>query len=69
MKKSLTYETESDTMYMNPDELMVDHVQNFIFRKRVKDGEDITHHVRIIPYVDVKERKAKPVSLLTNVTQ
>ena len=41
-------------------------VQNVIFRKRVKDGEDIEHHARIITYVDIKKGKARLVSLLTN---
>ena len=66
MKKNLVYETESDTMYMNPDGLMECHVQHVIFRKHVKDGDDIVHHARIITYVDIKKGKARLVSLLTN---
>jgi hypothetical protein len=66
MKKNLVYETESDTMYMNPGGLMVHRVQRVIFRKHVKDGDDIVHHARIITYVDIKRGKARPVSLLTN---
>ncbi len=66
MKKNLVYETESDTMYMNPEGLMECRVQHVIFRKHVKDGDDIVHHARIITYVDIKKGKARLVSLLTN---
>ena len=66
MKKNLVYETESDTMYMNPEGLMEYRVQHVIFRKHVKDGDDIVHHARIITYVDIKKGKARLVSLLTN---
>ena len=66
MKKNLVYETERDTMYMNPEGLMDHRVQHVIFRKQVKDGDDIFHHARIITYVDIKKDKAKLVSLLTN---
>lgn len=41
-------------------------VQHVTFRKRVRDGEDIEHHARIITYVDIKKGKARLVSLLTN---
>ena len=66
MKKNLVYETESDTMHMNPGGLMVYRVQRVIFRKHVKDGDDIVHHARIITYVDIRKGKARLVSLLTN---
>ena len=66
MKKNLVYETDSDTMYMNREGLMEYRVQHVIFRKRVKDGDDIVHHARIITYVDIKKGKARLVSLLTN---
>ena len=66
MKKNLVYETESDTMYMNPEGLMEFRVQQVIFRKHVKDGEDIVHRARIITYVDIKKNKQRLVSLLTN---
>ena len=66
MKKNLVYETESDTMYMNPQGQMDHRVQHVIFRKHVRDGEDIVHRARIITYVDIKKNKAKLVSLLTN---
>lgn len=66
MKKKLVYEIESDTMYMHPEGVMEYRVQHVIFHKHVKDGEDIEHHARIITYVDIKNGKARLVSLLTN---
>ena len=66
MKKNLTYETVSDTMYMHPEGLMEYRVQHVIFRKHVKDGDDIEHHARIITYADIKKGKTRLVSLLTN---
>ena len=66
MKKNLVFETESDTMYMNHEGLMEYRVQHVIFRKHVRDGDDIAHHARIITYADIKRGKARPVSLLTN---
>ena len=41
-------------------------VQQVVFHKHVKEGEDIEHHARIITYVDIKKGKARLVSLLTN---
>ena len=66
MKKNLTYETFSDTMYMTPQGQMDHRVQHVIFRKHVKDGDDIVHRARIITCVDIKKNKARLVSLLTN---
>ena len=66
MKKNLVYETERDTMYMNPEGQMECRVQHVIFRKHVKDGDDIVHHARIITYVDIKKARPRLVSLLTN---
>ena len=66
MKKGLTYETLSDTMYLNPQGQMEFRVQHVIFRKHVKDGDDVVHRARIITYVDIKKNKARLVSLLTN---
>src|SRR5574344_1667944 len=51
---------------MQPEGLMECRVQHVIFHKHVKDGEDIEHHARIITYVDIKNGKARLVSLLTN---
>lgn len=45
---------------------MIHRVQHVIFRKHVKDGDDIVHHARIITYADIKRKKARLVSLLTN---
>ena len=66
MKKNLVYDTLSDTMCQNEQGLMVRRIQRVVFRKRVKDGDDILHHARIVTYVDVGKNKAKLVSLLTN---
>jgi len=66
MKKKLTYETVSDTMFQNEEGKMEYRIQHVIFRKRVKDEKDIEHHARIITYVDIKKRKSRLVSLLTN---
>lgn len=66
MKKSLVYETTSDTIYMNDKGQMVYRVSHVVFTKKVKDGDDIKHNARIVTYVDQKKGKAKLVSLLTN---
>jgi hypothetical protein len=66
MKKNLVYETESDIMYMHPEGPMEYRVQHVVFRKHLKEGEDIEHHARIITYADIKKGKTKLVSLLTN---
>lgn len=68
MKKNLKYETLADTMYQNADGLMELRIQHVSFTKHIKEGEDITHHARIITYVDIKRGKARLVSLLTNDT-
>lgn len=36
------------------------------FKKHVKGGEDINHKARIVTYVDLKKKKPRLVSLLTN---
>ena len=66
MKKSLVYAIGDDTMYMTLDGKMSYRVQHVTFTKTVKDGEDIVHRARIITYVDIKETRAKLISLLTN---
>lgn len=66
MKKSLVYETVSDTIYMNDKGQMVYRVCHVVFTKKVKDGDDIKHNARIVTYVDQKKNKAKLISLLTN---
>jgi hypothetical protein len=65
MKKNLVYETASDTICWNPDGLMR-RIQRVVFRKHVKDGDDIVHHARIVTYVDARKDKTRLVSLLTN---
>lgn len=64
MKKNLKYSILKDTMYQTPNGLMETRVQYVAFTKQLKDGEKLTHHARIITYVDVK--KQKTISLLTN---
>lgn len=64
--KNLVYDTLSDVMYMQHEGLMEYRVQHVVFRKHVRDGEDIEHRARIITYVDTRKRKARLVSLLTN---
>ena len=41
-------------------------IREVVFTKRVKDGEQINHHARIITYVDIKKTKIRLISLLTN---
>lgn len=66
MKKTLVYQTEKDTMYMDANGQMALREQRVVFTKRVSGGEDIRHHARIITYADSKKKKTKLVSLLTN---
>ena len=66
MKKSLVYTVESDRMYMSPTGLVEYREQHVTFTKHVKDGEDITHHARIVTCVDIKKTRVRLVSLLTN---
>lgn len=64
MKKSLKYKILSDCIYQHPDGFAETRIQQVIFTKQLKDAQNITHHARIITYVD--ERKHKLISLLTN---
>ena len=66
MKKNLVYSTESDIMHVNPDGLMELQIKHVTFTKKVKDGEDVIHHARIITYADTKKKKTILISLLTN---
>ena len=66
MKKNLVYNTLSDTMYMYPNGLMQERVQIVEFTKRIKGTGEIKHKARIITYVDLKKKKPKLISLLTN---
>lgn len=67
MKKSLKFNIQKDVMWQNADGLMEVRIQHVTFTKEKKDGETtrtITHHARIITYVDVK--KPRLIRLLTN---
>jgi len=66
MKKNLVCDVEKDEMHQNANGLMEYRIQHVTFRKSVKEGEDIVHHARIITYVDIKKKRVKLVSLLTN---
>lgn len=66
MKKNLVYNTLSDTMYMDPNGLMQERVQIVEFTKHTKESGEIKHKARIITYVDLKKKKPKLISLLTN---
>ena len=64
MKKNLNYNILQDAIYQTPDGLMETRMQHVTFSKRLKDGKTLTHHARIITYIDGK--KPKLISLLTN---
>ena len=67
MKKSLKFSIQKDLMWQNADGLMEVRIQLVTFTREKKDGETtktISHHARIITYVDVKKRKL--IRLLTN---
>lgn len=66
MKKSLVYEVLSDMMTITPDGLMEIRIQDVVFTKKIKNGDDIKHKARIITYVDLKKKKPKLIPLLTN---
>ncbi len=69
MKKNLSYEPLSETIYTLPDGLTERRVQVVEFQKDIKDGEGIKHirhKARIVTYVDPKKKKNKVISLLTN---
>lgn len=66
MKKNLVYNTLSDIMYIAPNGLMQERVQIVEFTKHTKETGEIKHKVRIITYVDLKKKKPKLISRLTN---
>lgn len=66
MKKGLKYEVLADTAHMNADVVMEHRDRRVVFRTTAEDGRTVTHHARIITYVDAGGRKPKTVSLLTN---
>ena len=61
LKKNLVYETKLNLMYQNEQGQMQYRERIVVFRK----GE-ISHIARIVTYVDIKNGKAKLISLLTN---
>ena len=65
-KKNLRYESLADVMYMTPKGVMEHRVQQVVFIKRGKGGEELKHRARIITYTDAKRHKTKLISLLTN---
>jgi|GEM_PF-1506968 len=66
MKKNLRCETLEDVMYMTSEGVMEHRVQQVVFTKRRKGGEELKHQARIITYADRKKHKTKLISLLTN---
>lgn len=62
--RRLKYSIQEDEIWQNPDGLMEVRIQHVTFNKLKKDGDTITHHARIITYVD--EKKCKLIRLLTN---
>ena len=66
MKKNLRCETLEDVMYMTSEGVMEHRVQQVVFTKRNKGGEELKHRARIITYADRKKHKNKLISLLTN---
>lgn len=66
LKKNLVYEVHSDVIYTTHSGLMEYRVQVVEFTKHIKGEEDIKHKARIITYVDLKKKKPKVISLLTN---
>ena len=66
MKKGLVYEVGDDTMLMTQDGRMEYRIQHVVFTKKVKGGDDIVHHARIITCVDMKKTRTRLIQLLTN---
>jgi hypothetical protein len=54
MKKNLKYNIIEDCMHQTYEGLIEVHIQNVTFSKTLKDGTILTHHARIITYVDIK---------------
>ena len=66
MNKNLVYEIIENMMYVSLDVLVEYRVQLVKFSKKVKEGLDIVHNVRIITYADFNKTRVKLVFLLTN---
>lgn len=54
MKKNLKYNIIEECMHQTYEGLIEVHIQNVTFSKTLKDGTILTHHARIITYVDIK---------------
>ena len=66
MKKGLVYEVGDDTLLMTPCGRMEYRIRHVAFTRKVKGGDDIVHHARIITCIDVKKTRTRPIRLLTN---
>ena len=53
-------------MYVNSDGLMTCREQFVTFTKEENKEKIITHHAKIVTYVDIKKTRAKLIPLLTN---
>ena len=53
-------------MYVNSDGLMTCREQFVTFTKEENKEKTITHHAKIVTYVDIKKTRAKIIPLLTN---
>ena len=51
---------------MLPEGVLEVRGRQVVFTKHVKGWNDIRHNARIITYTDLKGKKPRPVSLLTN---
>ena len=66
LKKNLKYTVQKDIMYMNEEGLMTYREQYVTFTKEENKEKIITHHAKIVTYVDIKKTRAKIIRLLTN---
>ena len=65
IKKNLSYECLSDTLYQTEDGRTEVRVQEVVFRKQQKgENKEIVHNARIVTYAD--DKTGKGISLLTN---
>ena len=65
MKKNLKYNIIEDCMHQTYEGLIEVHIQNVTFSKTLKDGTILTHHARIITYVDIKNIAYKRYGIRT----
>ena len=66
LKKNLKYTVQKDIMYMNDEGQMAYREQYVTFTKEESKEKAITHHAKIVTYVDIKKTRAKLIHLLTN---